>query len=71
MDTHSLRSSIGLVGQEPVLFDMSVELNIELGREGEVTHSEVVTAAKKANIHDFIQNNLPDGYKTNVGKLKK
>ena len=55
-----LRSQIGLVQQEPVLFGRSIKDNIMYGvpREIEVSEEEVVHAAKSANIHGFI-NNLP------------
>ncbi|XP_038049400.1 ATP-dependent translocase ABCB1-like isoform X2 [Patiria miniata] len=62
-----LRSQIGLVSQEPVLFDLSVADNIAYGdNTREVTTSEIIDAAKKANIHDFIAS-LPEGYETRVG----
>ena len=50
-----LRSKIGVVSQEPVLFDMSIAENIRYGaNDRDVTDLEVETAAKAANIHDFI-----------------
>ena len=50
-----LRQQIGLVSQEPALFDMSVADNIRYGANfKEVTDEEVNQAAKSANIHDFI-----------------
>jgi len=61
-----LRSQIGLVGQEPVLFDGTVAQNIAYGKEG-VTRASVETASKLANAHDFIMNSLSDGYDTQVG----
>ena len=61
-----LRSKIGLVGQEPVLFEGSVEQNIMYSVEG-ATHDDVVAAATAANAHDFITTDLGDGYQTNVG----
>ena len=52
-----LRSKIGVVSQEPVLFDMSIAENIRYGaNDRDVTDLEVETAAKAANIHDFITN---------------
>lgn len=45
---------MGLVSQEPVLFDISIWDNIAYGLEGKVDHEQVVTAANLANIHDFI-----------------
>lgn len=53
-----LRNNIGLVSQEPVLFDASIEDNIRHGRDG-VTSQEVVLAAKSANAYDFISD-LPE-----------
>ena len=60
-----LRSQIGVVSQEPVLFDTTIAENIRYGRE-DVTTEEIIDAAKKANAHDFITS-LPNGYDTNVG----
>jgi len=60
-----LRSQIGLVSQEPVLFDGTVHENIELGKDG-ATADDVTAAARKANAHEFISL-LPDGYETQVG----
>ena len=55
-----LRSQIGLVSQEPVLFDTSIADNIRYGANfREVTDSEVEAAAKAANIHNFIMG-LPE-----------
>jgi subfamily B ATP-binding cassette protein MsbA len=63
---HSLRSQIGLVPQETILFGGSVEENIRYGRP-EASHEEVVAAAEAANAHDFIQD-LPHGYEAEVGE---
>lgn len=55
-----LRSQLGIVSQEPVLFDCSIADNIKYGDNSrEVTMDEVVAAAKNANIHEFIEG-LPD-----------
>ena len=63
----SVRSKLGLVSQEPVLFNRSIAANIMYGdNERIVTMEEVVTAARAANIHSFVAA-LPDGYETNVG----
>ena len=52
-----LRSKIGIVSQEPILFDISIRENIAYGDNSrEVTMEEIILAAKKANIHDFISN---------------
>jgi len=61
-----LRQQIGLVTQDPVLFDDTVLDNIRYGR-AEATHEEIITAAKQAFAHDFIEKELPDGYETVVG----
>jgi len=61
-----LRSQLGLVGQEPVLFQGSVADNIRYGRPG-ASDEEVEEAARMANAHGFITNNLADGFKTDVG----
>lgn len=61
-----LRDQIGLVSQQPVLFDCSVEENIKYAAP-DATHEEVVIAAKKANAHDFITG-FSDGYNTQVGE---
>ena len=61
-----LRSHIGVVSQEPVLFDTTIAENIRFGRE-DVTMEELKEAAKNANAHDFITG-LPNGYDTNVGE---
>nr|XP_014435355.1 bile salt export pump isoform X3 [Pelodiscus sinensis] len=62
-----LRSKIGIVSQEPVLFDCSIADNIKYGNNSkEITMEEVIEAAKKAQLHDFVVS-LPDKYETNVG----
>ena len=53
-----LRQQIGVVSQEPVLFDGSISDNIRFGREG-ATQTELEDAAKMANAHSFITN-FPD-----------
>ena len=62
----SLRKQIGLVQQDVYLFCGTVRENIAYGKPG-ASMDEIVDAAKKANIHDFIQS-LPDGYDTFVGE---
>ncbi|KAJ4832438.1 hypothetical protein Tsubulata_017100 [Turnera subulata] len=62
-----LRSQMGLVNQEPVLFATSIQENILFGKEG-ASVDEVINAAKSANAHDFITK-LPDGYQTQVGQF--
>ena len=61
-----LRSNIGVVSQEPVLFDTTIAENIGYGKEG-ATQEEIQTAAKNANAHDFIME-LPNGYDTQAGE---
>lgn len=63
---HSLRQAIGIVPQDTVLFNDTIEYNIAYGKPG-ATHAEVVAVAKAAYIHDFIAS-LPDGYATRVGE---
>uniref|UniRef100_A0A8C6KTZ9 Bile salt export pump n=1 Tax=Nothobranchius furzeri TaxID=105023 RepID=A0A8C6KTZ9_NOTFU len=62
-----LRSQIGIVSQEPVLFDCSIAENIKYGDNlREISMNEVISAAKKAQLHDFVMA-LPEKYDTNVG----
>ncbi|CAF3084747.1 unnamed protein product [Rotaria sp. Silwood2] len=68
LNLHWYRSQIGIVSQEPVLFDMSIRENIAYGdnSRSDIPMDEIIKAAKNANIHDFIQR-LPKGYETNCG----
>ncbi|MEJ2580231.1 MAG: ABC transporter transmembrane domain-containing protein, partial [Acidobacteriota bacterium] len=66
MDASWLRTKIGTVAQEPVLFSTSVAANIRYGRP-EATDQMVEVAARAANAHDFISE-LPEGYETEVGE---
>ncbi|XP_071977907.1 bile salt export pump-like isoform X2 [Engystomops pustulosus] len=62
-----LRSKIGIVSQEPVLFDCSIADNIKYGDNSkQVTMDQVIEASKKAQLHEFVMG-LPDKYNTNVG----
>uniref|UniRef100_A0A9J8AIK1 ATP-binding cassette, sub-family B (MDR/TAP), member 11a n=1 Tax=Cyprinus carpio carpio TaxID=630221 RepID=A0A9J8AIK1_CYPCA len=62
-----LRSHIGIVSQEPVLFDCSIAENIQYGDNSRtVSMEEIIEAAKKAYLHDFVMT-LPDKYETQVG----
>uniref|UniRef100_A0A663MJ43 Bile salt export pump n=1 Tax=Athene cunicularia TaxID=194338 RepID=A0A663MJ43_ATHCN len=62
-----LRSKIGIVSQEPVLFDCSIADNIKYGSNTkEATMEKVIEAAQKAQLHDFVMS-LPDKYESNVG----
>lgn len=63
---NSLRNQIGLVQQDVYLFCGTVRENIAYGKP-DATMDEIIDAAKKANIHDFIEE-LPDGYDTFVGE---
>lgn len=62
----SLRNQIGLVQQDVYLFCGSIRENIAYGRP-DASMEEIIEAAKKANIHEFIMG-LPDGYETFVGE---
>jgi ATP-binding cassette, subfamily B, heavy metal transporter len=63
---NSLRHAIGIVPQDTVLFNDTIEYNIAYGKPG-AGKEEVVAAARAAYIHDFIES-LPDGYATMVGE---
>ncbi|NXY34317.1 MDR1 protein, partial [Pomatorhinus ruficollis] len=73
LDTKSLhlqwlRSRLGLVSQEPILFDCSIAENIQYGDNSRVvSQEEIEAAAKAANIHAFIEK-LPEKYNTRVGE---
>ncbi|MFK7800461.1 MAG: ABC transporter ATP-binding protein [Anaerolineae bacterium] len=67
IEIESLRQQIGIVPQETLLFSDTVKSNIRYGRL-EATDEEVVEAARAANAHDFISNDLPHGYETLVGE---
>ena len=62
-----LRSQIGYVGQEPVLFQGTVAQNIGYGKQGTATQAEIEEAATMSNAHGFITDTLSEGYKTDVG----
>jgi ATP-binding cassette subfamily B protein len=62
----SLRQAIGIVPQDTVLFNDTIEYNIAYGKPG-AAKEEIVAAAKAASIHEFIES-LPDGYATMVGE---
>lgn len=64
----NLRRQLGIVSQEPILFDRSIRENIEYGdNKREVSEQEIIAAAKKANIHNFVSA-LPLGYETRMGE---
>ena len=62
----SLRSQVGIVTQETVLFDDSIASNIAYGTPG-ATRAEIEGAARTAHAHEFISA-LPDGYETDIGE---
>uniref|UniRef100_A0A0E0JJS3 MDR-like ABC transporter n=1 Tax=Oryza punctata TaxID=4537 RepID=A0A0E0JJS3_ORYPU len=62
-----LRLQIGLVAQEPVLFNDTIHANIAYGKQGQASQEEIMAAAEAANAHQFISA-LPDGYNTIVGE---
>ena len=62
----SLRKTIGMVPQDTVLFNDTIYYNIAYGNP-DATHEEVITAAKAAHIHTFVES-LPDKYDTTVGE---
>ncbi len=66
MTLNSLRKNIGIVAQDVFLFTGTIFENIAYGKP-DASQEEVETAAKEANIHDFIMS-LPDGYQTYVGE---
>jgi ATP-binding cassette subfamily B protein len=62
----SVRAAIGIVPQDTVLFNDTIEYNIAYGKP-DATPAEIVAAARLAQIHDFIES-LPEGYRTQVGE---
>lgn len=62
----SLRANIGIVQQDVYLFNASIRDNILYGRPG-ATEEEVIEAAKRANIHDYVMS-MPEGYDTVIGE---
>lgn len=62
-----LHLQIGLVAQEPVLFNDTIRANIAYGKQGDASEEEIIAAAEAANAHQFIPG-LPDGYNTIVGE---
>lgn len=67
INTNDLRNMEGYVTQDTVLFCDTIANNISVGRAG-ASREEIMEAAKKASLHDFISS-LPDGYDTSVGEL--
>ena len=67
MNVKALRDSIGVVSQEPVLFNTSIRQNLMMGSpDNNVGLAEIIEACKQANCHAFIKQ-LPHGYDTMVG----
>ena len=66
MNVRSLRENIGIVSQEPILFDDTIFENIRMGRL-DVTEVEVNAALTQANAYDFVQK-LPEKLETQVGE---
>lgn len=65
----SLRRNIGIVSQDTMLFNSSIQYNIAYGSESEnISASEIERVAKAASLHDQIVNNFPKGYETRVGE---
>uniref|UniRef100_A0A0D6QVL6 Uncharacterized protein n=1 Tax=Araucaria cunninghamii TaxID=56994 RepID=A0A0D6QVL6_ARACU len=62
-----LRKQMGLVSQEPILFDDTIRGNIAYGKDGIVSDEEIIAAAEASNAHNFISC-LPQGYDTRVGE---
>ncbi|XP_057484562.1 ABC transporter B family member 4-like [Actinidia eriantha] len=62
-----LRQQMGLVSQEPVLFNDTIRANIAYGKEGDATEAEILAASEMANAHKFISG-LHQGYDTMVGE---
>ncbi|KAI4335102.1 hypothetical protein L6164_013781 [Bauhinia variegata] len=62
-----LRQQMGLVSQEPVLFNDTIRANIAYGKGGDATEAEIIAAAELANAHKFISS-LQQGYDTTVGE---
>ena len=67
INTKSLRNGISYVTQETFLFQDTIENNIKVAKE-DATREEVIAAAKKASIHEFIES-LPNGYDTKLSEL--
>ena len=66
VSSHDLRKNIAVVAQAVFLFSRSIRDNIAYGTEN-ASDEEIVAAAKRANVHDFVLS-LPDGYDTEVGE---
>ena len=67
INTHSLRDNMAYITQQTYIFNETIEENIRLARR-DATLEEIMEAAKKASIHDFILS-LPEGYQTKMTEL--
>lgn len=68
ISANSIRSNIGVVSQEPVLFNRTIAENIAYGDQTRsISMDEIIEASRKANVHSFIHS-LPLGYETPVGQ---
>jgi ABC-type multidrug transport system fused ATPase/permease subunit len=67
LDVKWLRQQIGVVSQEPVLFNMTIRQNLLMGVQENIPEKEIIAACKEANCHTFITR-LPEGYDTLVGE---
>lgn len=67
INTHSLRDNMAYITQQTYIFNETIEENIRLARR-DATLEEIMEAAKKASIHDFILS-LPQGYQTKMTEL--
>ncbi|XP_050434282.1 ATP-dependent translocase ABCB1-like [Adelges cooleyi] len=68
INVQHLRKHIGIVTQEPILFNCSIKENIAYGADREVTMAEIIEVAQKANIHNFITTSLTQSYDTLAGE---
>eukprot|EP01018_Ginkgo_biloba_P025298 Gb_32125 [translate_table: standard] len=62
-----LRQQMGLVSQEPILFNDTIRSNIAYGKDGIISYEQITAATEASNAHKFISG-LPQGYNTNVGE---
>ena len=68
MRVRELRKQIGLVTQETLLFDNTIANNIRYGSP-QASRDDVIAAAKRAHAHQFIEDDLPEGYDTMAGAM--
>uniref|UniRef100_A0A914UY38 ABC transporter domain-containing protein n=2 Tax=Plectus sambesii TaxID=2011161 RepID=A0A914UY38_9BILA len=65
MNINWLRNTVGVVSQEPILFDTTIEKNLKMGN-ADLTEEDMIRVCTMANAHDFVMK-LPKGYQTLVG----